>query len=43
MLLHLLDVEMDRKIAFSAKKDAACETRPGGKWVCLRNPFTAGY
>ena len=27
----------------NAAKDEACKTRPGGKWICLRNPFTAGY
>jgi hypothetical protein len=24
-------------------KDLACETRIGGKWICLRNPFVTGY
>lgn len=24
-------------------KDLACETRPGGKWICLRNPFVTGF
>jgi hypothetical protein len=24
-------------------KDLACETRTGGKWICLRNPFTSGF
>ncbi|GAX27654.1 hypothetical protein FisN_13Hh254 [Fistulifera solaris] len=30
------------KLAREAK-DLACETRPGGKLICLRNPFTVGY
>lgn len=30
------------KLAREAK-DLACETRPGGKLICLRNPFTIGY
>ena len=31
-----------KKKEFQAKKDLACETRPGGKWVCLRG-FGAGF
>lgn len=31
-----------KKLANEAK-DQACQTRPGGKWICLRNPFTAGF
>jgi hypothetical protein len=31
-----------KKLANEAK-DEACKTRPGGKWICLRNPFTAGF
>jgi hypothetical protein len=27
----------------SAAKDEACQTKPGGKLLCLRNPFTAGF
>ena len=31
-----------KKKEFQAKKDLACETRPGGKWVCPRG-FGAGF
>lgn len=31
-----------KKKEFQAKKDLACETRPGGKWICLRG-FGAGF
>ncbi|GKZ00567.1 hypothetical protein MPSEU_001008900 [Mayamaea pseudoterrestris] len=27
----------------NAAKDEACQTRPGGKFICLRNPFNVGY
>ena len=33
----------DKKKLANAAKDEACETRPGGKIICLRNPFSAGY
>lgn len=32
-----------KKKEFNAAKDEACKTRPGGKILCLRNPFNAGY
>jgi hypothetical protein len=33
----------EKKKLASEAKDEACKTRPGGKWICLRNPFTAGF
>ena len=33
----------EKKDLASKAKDEACETRPGGKLICLRNPFTSGY
>jgi hypothetical protein len=31
-----------KKLAAEAK-DLACADRLGGKWICLRNPFSAGF
>lgn len=33
----------EKKKLANAAKDEACQTRPGGKLLCLRNPFTAGF
>ena len=33
----------DKKDLASKAKDDACKTRPGGTFICLRNPFTSGY
>jgi hypothetical protein len=33
----------DKKSLAAQAKDEACSTRPGGKLICLRNPFTSGY
>ena len=33
----------EKKKLASQAKDDACKTRPGGKFICLRNPFTSGY
>lgn len=33
----------DKLVLAKEAKDLACTTRPGGKFICLRNPFTIGY
>lgn len=33
----------EKKADAKTAKDLACQTRPGGKLLCLRNPFKLGY
>jgi hypothetical protein len=40
---ELRDAAKAKKQLFNLAKDDACKTRPGGKILCLRNPFSAGF
>jgi hypothetical protein len=33
----------EKKALFQEAKDLACADRPGGKLICLRNPFSTGF
>jgi len=39
----LKQVRNTKKQVFNEAKDLACADRPGGKILCLRNPFTSGF
>jgi hypothetical protein len=39
----LREVANGKKKLASLAKDEACKTRPGGKFLCLRNPFGSGF
>lgn len=36
-------VANEKKKLANEAKDLACADRLGGKWICLRNPFVAGF
>ena len=42
-LQALKRIRQSKKERASAAKDLACADRPGGKFFCLRNPFSAGF
>ena len=39
----LREAANDKKKLARDARDLACQTRPGGKWICLRNPFQTGF
>jgi len=43
VLKALKEVSTAKKQSAAEAKDLACADRPGGKYICLRNPFTVGF
>mmetsp|Transcript_16111 Transcript_16111/g.33340 ORF Transcript_16111/g.33340 Transcript_16111/m.33340 type:complete len:360 (-) Transcript_16111:292-1371(-) len=43
VLQALKEVRKAKQEIASEAKDLACADRPGGKYICLRNPFSAGF